>query len=182
MSTKILSQDILKECFIYDPETGALTWSVRPREHFNTDRGWKMFNTRFAGKTAGSVNKVAGYLQVRISYKPYQVHRVIWCLVTGAWPKNEIDHEDHKKANNRWGNLREATHQENGKNQPISSRNKSGVTGVSWHKQQQKWRARINIKDKGQIFLGCFEALDGAMRARKSAEVKYNYHKNHGTN
>jgi len=38
-----LTQEYLREAFDYDPKTGVLTWRKRPREHFNTDRGWKIW-------------------------------------------------------------------------------------------------------------------------------------------
>jgi hypothetical protein len=45
-------------------------------------------------------------------------------------------------------------------------------TGVSFHKQRNKWRARITVNDKG-IHLGLFEEKNEAISARKQAELKY---------
>lgn len=84
----------------------------------------------------------------------------------------EVDHINSKaKYDNRKSNLRVATRQQNSANKGISSRNKSGVTGVSWSKSQQKWRARIHQNHK-EIHLGYFENFEDAVHARKQAEEK----------
>lgn len=50
--------------------------------------------------------------------------------------------------------------------------NRSGVRGVSWHKAQRKWQARITFQGK-TIFLGYFDKLKDAANARKAAEENY---------
>lgn len=102
----------LKETFEYH-EDGYLIWKVRPREHFDTTKGWKMFNTRFAGNEAGYLNKRNGYITVNLNGTYYKGHRLIYKLVTGAEPKLPIDHIDGDVTNNKISNLREATVQEN---------------------------------------------------------------------
>ena len=42
-------QEYLRECFDYNPETGAFLWKARPREHFSKDQPWKRHNTWLAG-------------------------------------------------------------------------------------------------------------------------------------
>jgi hypothetical protein len=54
-------------------------------------------------------------------------------------------------------------------NVELKSNNKSGVTGVIWHKRSSKWRAYIRINGK-QIELGLYEGFENAIRARKKAE------------
>lgn len=56
--------------------------------------------------------------------------------------------------------------------QKTSSNNTSGVKGVSWYKQSQKWMAKINFKGK-QHHLGYFVDKQEAINARKEAEEKY---------
>lgn len=53
-----------------------------------------------------------------------------------------------------------------------SSRNRSGVKGVSWDKSRSKWVAELKIRGK-KIFLGRFDELDTAAAARKKAEELY---------
>ena len=50
--------------------------------------------------------------------------------------------------------------------------NKSGIAGVHWDKNANKWRAKLTYKYKS-INLGRFEKLEDARKARKDAELKY---------
>ncbi|MNJ25413.1 AP2 domain protein [compost metagenome] len=54
----------------------------------------------------------------------------------------------------------------------IYANNKSGIKGVRWNEQRQKWTAHIGFKGK-QITLGYFINKDDAIAARKAAEEKY---------
>ena len=54
----------------------------------------------------------------------------------------------------------------------LRGNNTSGFTGVSWNKQQQKWRSWITYKDN-VINLGMFSNFEDAVKARKEAEKKY---------
>ena len=59
--------------------------------------------------------------------------------------------------------------------------NTSGVKGVYWHKNKEKWQANIQIDNK-LLYLGIFDSKQDAIQARKDAEKKYfnkyNYYKN----
>lgn len=171
-----LTQEYLKECLDYNPENGILTWKVRPRHHFGSGRGYKMFNTRFPGKETGCKG-TEGYLSVAINGKLYKAHRLAWLWVTGSWPKDQTDHRDHDRTNNRWLNLREATGLENSRNQSLHFNNTSGVAGV--RRSGPKWQVSIKLEDRHR-YLGCFVDWFDAVCARKSAEHEYGYHPNHG--
>lgn len=47
-----------------------------------------------------------------------------------------------------------------------------GFTGVYWNKANEKWCSNIKVNNK-TIYLGSFDLIDDAMRARKEAEQKY---------
>ncbi|MCK4792503.1 MAG: HNH endonuclease [Desulfobacteraceae bacterium] len=160
----MLTQKELKEVLNYNLETGELVWRI--------SRG-----TRKAGDIAGTLNAL-GYVVIRIKGKLYLAHRLAWFIEHGRWPK-EIDHINHGKADNRWVNLREITHQENMMNQPLRKSNTSGVCGVDWHKRDNKWRSKIMIDGK-TLHLGYFTDKLDAITARKEAENKYGFHENHG--
>lgn len=80
-----------------------------------------------------------------------------------------IDHINHNPADNRKSNLRIVTPLQNGFNKTVLCNSTSGVTGVSWSKQLNKWRAYIMLHNK-QINLGCYKNFEDAVAARKKAE------------
>lgn len=132
----------LHECFIYNPETGALGWKQRPLPHFVTTRAWKKWNTRYAGKAAGVINK-NGYWLIRINDEGYLSHRVIWKMITGKEPPLILDHKDGNPANNCLSNLRAATPLQQQWNKRLPKTNTSGFRGVV--RNRSKWQAQIKI-------------------------------------
>lgn len=76
-----------------------------------------------------------------------------------------MDHIDNNRFNNNISNLRWATYQENNQNANISKANTSGIKGVSFNKNNNKWRASITI-DGVKIHLGYFDKLEDAKKAR----------------
>ena len=83
-----------------------------------------------------------------------------------------VDHINHNKADNRKCNLRICTSSQNGINKSMMSNNKSGYTGVVWLETVQKWKAQIRINKKN-IYLGTYENIEDAIKARRDAEIKY---------
>lgn len=82
------------------------------------------------------------------------------------------DHEDRNTLNNRRYNLRPATPEENGRNKSLSIRNHSGVIGVHYRKDINKWRATIMVNYDIK-HLGSFINKTDAIKARLQAEIKY---------
>lgn len=168
----MVTQEELKRLFYYDPDTGIFTRLVRASQ-----------NTRI-GDVAGcrSTKKHSGksYLEFSINNKIYKAHRLVFLYVNGYLPDNKVDHINGNGCDNRLENLRIVDSSENQKNQKKPSHNTSGVVGVCWHKQLNKWAASIQVMRK-KISLGCYLDFGDAVLARKNAEVKYGFHKNHGT-
>lgn len=73
-------------------------------------------------------------------------------------------------------NVRFATMNQQAQNRRVLSSNKSGVTGVSWNKQKEKWVAKIDVNGNGK-YLGSFVSFDEAVTARKQAEIEFRYGK-----
>lgn len=82
------------------------------------------------------------------------------------------DHKNRNTLDNRKNNLRPATNSENMKNRSLFSNNKSGVTGVWFLKDRQKWRAEIKMNKKS-VYLGDFINKYDAIEARLQAEADY---------
>lgn len=80
----------------------------------------------------------------------------------------EVDHFNRNRKDNRRGNLKSITRQHNNWNKGLQTNNESGVTGVRFNKEAQKWVAYIMRKH-----LGTFNSFDDAVKARKKAEQKY---------
>ena len=168
MTAQILTQDYLKSILWYDPETGFLFWMAKTSSKSSV----------CIGDRAGSIDH-NGYVVIGINGNLYKAHRIIWMMCYGYLPPNQIDHQDHNPSNNRLENIRAVTRQENQRNAQLRTDNKSGIIGVYWHKQNLKWQAQIKIDGKTR-YLGIFDHLFLAACARKSAEIKYGFHLNHG--
>ncbi len=50
-----ITAEELRSIIEYNPESGVLTWRARPREHFQSERICKIWNTKYAGKIAGTI-------------------------------------------------------------------------------------------------------------------------------
>lgn len=157
--------DVCNEFLSYDEETGLLFWKKQ--------KGAAAKDTQ-----SGSMND--GYWTIRISGKLYNSHRIIWLMSYGYMP-TMIDHIDHDRSNNKLSNLREVSREENQRNMRLNKKNVSGVCGVSFSKERQKWVAAIMINGK-QTILGRFHSFDDAVCVRKEAEIKHGFHENHGWN
>lgn len=155
--------------FTYDRETGVLYWRNKNRKSIR--------RKYVAGSSKGNND---GYRQVHIKGKLYQEHRIIMVLCFGHIPENaEIDHINHVRDDNRLINLCFVTRSENLKNQSVSSKNTSGVTGVYFSKSRNKFIAQIQVNHQVH-YLGCYNTLEGAAEARGQADRKYKFNNNHG--
>jgi hypothetical protein len=146
---KLLTYEEVKEMFDYDSEKGILIWKTRP------------INSKYLiGTVAGSLHST-GYVTIRIKKIEYKSHRIIWLLMTGKWPENQIDHINGIRNDNRFCNLREATGSQNNANTPRRI-NVSGYKGVS--KERKKWRARISLNNK-PMSIGYYDTPEEAHAA-----------------
>lgn len=177
MATKPLpSQEVLRQLLDYDPETGVLRWKERPATFFR-DGFADAWNAKWAGKEIRHVSS-DGYIQCRLFNRAQKAHRLIWKLVTGDDP-SFIDHIDGNRQNNRRANLRDVDRAANQKNMRLSGANTSGVCGVYLDKRRGTWYARITV-NWADINLGTFRSFEDAVAARKEAELRYDFHENHG--
>jgi len=161
----MITQERIKELFHYCPDSGVFTRLLRA-------------SNAKAGSIASSTN-VDGYLRASVDGSVYSLHRLTWFYTYGAFPKNHIDHINGIKNDNRIINLRDVSASKNTKNSPTRIDNTSGVIGVYWYKNLNKWAAEVSFDCK-RHHLGLFKYKWDAICARKSAELKHEYHINHG--
>lgn len=168
---------IITEAGLPPSEVNKTTLQVLVQEKFT----YNPLSGDFLGKgirnPEGWVNN--GYRFHYLNGVCQRTHNLIFVYMLGEFPKGFVDHIDHNTLNNKWENLRVVDKSTNAKNLSKYVTNTSGVTGVNWHSKQKKWNARIMV-DKKSIHLGCFLTMEEAVEARKLAEVKYNFHMNHG--
>jgi hypothetical protein len=69
-------------------------------------------------------------------------------------------------------NLRLATKSQNAMNSKLRINNTSGIKGVSWKKDKNKWLAYIDFNSK-RIFIGYFDNLKDAAKSRIKTELEY---------
>jgi hypothetical protein len=160
-------QAFLRECLVYSPDDGTLTWRERPRHHFADDRAYGTWNARFAGKPAGWPHN-AGYVAVALNGVKYLAHRLIWKWMTGEEPK-EIDHKDGDPSNNAWANLRDVTHQQNTWN---SRGQTNHAKGIHYRRDRGYWHAEIKINGK-TVSLGNFTTEQEAHAAYFAAAKRH---------
>lgn len=163
--------EYLRECFDLNKETGILIWKARPRNHFNTDRGWRCFNSRDPGKKAGCVSNDA--IAVKINGVMYQVRRVVVALTHGTDPGQMlVNHSDCNYSNNCPKNLRVANNYQCAVNLPVKSRlAKSGFRGVYWYNRYQKWKAVFNEYGRCRT-VGYYSTIEEAAAAVKEARLR----------
>jgi hypothetical protein len=154
-----LTQKEIQDLFFYHSD-GYLIRKIKRGPCKNKNRAGRITNQ--------------GYSQISINYKCYVEHQLVWLYHHGEWPSNNIDHINRIKSDNRIENLRLCPNgqSDNLQNLSVSKNNKSGKTGVTWHKRKRKWMSQIIVSRKN-IFLGYYDDLEEAIEARKQGELKY---------
>ena len=118
----------------------------------------------------GCVHKSTGYRVVKINYKTYLYHRVVYFLHNNDWDihnssmDNMIDHIDRNPLNNSIENLRVVTNQEN-------QWNKKDAKGYYLDKWG-KYHAQIYVNCKKK-HIGYFVSEEDAHNAYLLAKKKY---------
>jgi hypothetical protein len=141
-----LNQETLMHLLNYDPVTGIWTWrNPLPRSKMKP------------GDIAGRITQ-DGRRQIRIASGFYYGARLAWLYMTGEWPKDQVDHINRKRDDDRWENLREANQSQNSYNR-------------NWCEESGEWRG-IRYCGKqfavsiGNKYLGLFRTFDEAKVAR----------------
>ena len=155
--------DYCKKHYLYIPESGEF-W------HRTSENRMKLIATR----------KGEDYMCIMIvdngkKHKHY-AHKLIWLMMTGHLPECQIDHINNIHDDNRYCNLREATHQQNIFNRGIFKNNTTGYKGVI--AINNRFRATIGFNNK-RIHLGYYDTLEEAAAAyeEKARELFGEYYR-----
>jgi len=160
------TQSELAEYLSYDPSTGELTWIK------------KAGNSTVLGSRAGSTSK-SGYRRLTFKGKNYQEHHVIWCLVYGSFPADQIDHEDQVRDNNALYNLKAVTKAENARNRARQSNTYLDEAGIWFCKRRKRYIAEITHQGK-KVFQKSFKEIEDAIQERAAKAEELGFHENHG--
>ena len=155
MAKADLTAERLREILHYDPETGVFTWRVKANKRINI------------GDTAGRINH-HGYVVIGVYGNRWQAHRLAWLYTTGSVPKDQVDHINGVRSDNRISNLRDVSGGVNQQNRRSSQKhNRLGIMGVV--SQGSGYMARIRV---GGILhrLGTFKTPELAHAAYLSAK------------
>lgn len=130
----------------YDPETGIVT--------------------RLKDGSAMAVPKTS-FLGTHI-----QITHIIWVLMYGRWPEEEIDHRDKDRSNNKFSNLRECTRTSNMQNRRWNNPNGKGVTFRGEKPIGRQWQAQIQVNKK-KMQLGFYATAEEAAEAYRQAALEH---------
>lgn len=105
------------------------------------------------GAVLGTVNAL-GYVVLRVDGKVQAAHRIAWLLYYGTPPKENIDHINGVRADNRIANLRDVSH-------ALNAQNTAHGRGAHFHKPTGGWKSAIRIGGRN-IHLGYFSSAEEA--------------------
>lgn len=128
----------------YDPVTGAITWKVAKQS---------------PGRNLGHVDS-QGYRTIFWGRKWFLSHRLAWLISTGSLPKDQIDHKNLDRLDNRLANLRECSRAQNAANTVARGKRLKGVGLLP----SGRFKAQIRFKRK-RIYIGSYDTEEEANAA-----------------
>lgn len=150
----MVTQEELKSILKYDQDTGNFFWL-------------KNTSNKRAGDKAGSFTST-GYIIISINKKSYKAHRLAFLYMSGVLPTDEVDHIDRNRSNNKWNNLRLATHADNQTNKLNNLKTQSGFTHITYRVINSCWTVRLGKAHK-EKFIGNYKDLKEAIKALETS-------------
>lgn len=165
-----MDYQIASKYFDYDPQTGSLTRKLA------TMRSNGRIHSQNIGRDA-SVDCGNGYRRCIITHNgvKYEIlaHRLVWLLVHKKHPKDQIDHINGNRSDNRICNLREATSFDNQRNRHKKSGKDSDLP-IGVYRKTRKNRSGVwyvaSCNGLGKRMSTYTRSLDSAIAARKRFE------------
>lgn len=99
-----------------------------------------------------------GYIMAHKGKSKIQLHRYIMNVEDRDII---VDHINRDRLDDRKCNLRKIDATGSSINRGVQSNNTSGITGVSWHKQNNKWEVRLKLYGK-KLTIGYSTDLEGS--------------------
>lgn len=129
--------------------------------HFYYDENTGLISRDDRKNSNGSLDK-DGYLIIKIKGTQIKAHRLAWFLYYGNFPKNEIDHKNRNRTDNRIQNLRDVSRQENILNTAKIINKDTGVVGIYLDKSTKGLKAKytFHLKNKSYRFRTLSEAIE----------------------
>lgn len=157
---KVVTAERLREVLEYKKETGQFIWRVKTGARVRI------------GAVAGCLQKGSGggYRVIHIDGRSYKAARLAWLYMTGAWPTEEVDHDNRDRSDDRWANLLDRTSAQNKENTKRRATNQSGHRCISYFTRTGKWSVRI-AKEGTNHWVGYFDTLEAAIDARDKARA-----------
>lgn len=148
----MITLDEVRSQLSYNKRTGHLTWEVnKPRIR--------------KGLRAGSWH-IKGHREITVCGQVFREHRLIWWMVTGQDPGDlYIDHKNMQRDDNRWCNLRKATHSQN----YINSKTFGPMRGIV-QRGPRTFRVRTIVDGRRRSFH--VRTLVAAKQLRRKLEIK----------
>ena len=150
---------LISQVIRYDPKNGLFYWLVDRKGHAK------------AGDIAGAKHN-RGYIRIGVNGESYLAHRLA-LLLSGMtlMDRDQVDHINGDRSDNRLSNLRIATHSENCQNAKARKDNATGLKGVGYDRRRGMWRARIKF-DRSAKWLGYFNSPEEAHAAYCAEAIK----------
>lgn len=153
-----LTQEYLKECIDYNPETGIFKWKITE------------CNNKFGADAYCTAKKA---LVTQILGKQYTTNRLIWFYMTGEFPSKGdlVLTKNNIITDLRWDNLSIGSQNEVQQKRKVVS--KTGFKGVSFHKASKKYHSKIIAPGGKAIHLGLFPTPEEAHEAYMKAAAEH---------
>jgi hypothetical protein len=171
---------VLEQRFIRQPLAEGITQRIKfiqsciqQISYYDTEKGDFIVHTsnhykQHVGDYLGFIHSQDEYRRIKIHQRSWLAHHLVCIWFTGICPshKNQVDHINKIRYDNRLCNLRIVTNSVNCRNRKISNANTSGHSGICFHKAVGKWLARVVDLEGNRIVLGYFYNKDLAVKAR----------------
>lgn len=130
-----LTQEYLKECIDYNPDTGSWKWKISTGGGMYGDDAYHVYED---------------FLSTRILGKKYTTNRLIWFYMTGEFPSKDVLvlTKNNIMTDLRWDNLVIGSQSDASQKKKVSS--KTGFKGVYFDKAKKNTKPRS--KSVGNVF------------------------------